>query len=53
MQIDGYDGIELKGIEKQFNSSLSTYHDLLNIIKDKEFLMIVQMKRLSKKLSIL
>ena len=36
--IDGYDGIELKGIEKQFNSSLSTYHDLLNIIKDKEFL---------------
>ena len=36
--IDGYDGIELKGIEKQFNSSLSTYHDLLNIINDKEFL---------------
>ena len=36
--IYGYDGIELKGIEKQFNSSLSTYHDLLNIIKDKEFL---------------
>lgn len=37
-EIDGYDGIELKGIEKQFNSSLSTYHDLLNIINDKEFL---------------
>lgn len=36
--IDGYDGIELKGIGKQFNSSLSTYHDLLNIINDKEFL---------------
>lgn len=36
--IDGYDGIELKGIEKQFNSSLSTYHDLLNIINNKEFL---------------
>lgn len=36
--IDGYDGIELKGIEKQFNSSLYTYHDLLNIINDKEFL---------------
>lgn len=36
--IDGYDGIELKGIEKQFNSSLSTYHDLLNIINDKKFL---------------
>lgn len=36
--IDGYDGIELKGIEKQFNSSLSTYHDLFNIINDKEFL---------------
>ncbi|MFR4709896.1 MAG: type II CRISPR RNA-guided endonuclease Cas9 [Faecalibacillus intestinalis] len=36
--IYGYDGIELKGIEKQFNSSLSTYHDLLNIINDKEFL---------------
>lgn len=36
--IDGYDGIELKGIEKQFNSSLSTYHDLLNIINEKEFL---------------
>lgn len=36
--VDGYDGIELKGIEKQFNSSLSTYHDLLKIIKDKEFM---------------
>lgn len=36
--IDGYDGIGLKGIEKQFNSSLSTYHDLLNIINEKEFL---------------
>ena len=36
--IDGYDGIELKGIEKQFNSSLSTYHNLLNIINEKEFL---------------
>ena len=36
--IDGYDGIELKGIEKQFNASLSTYHDLLKIIKDKEFM---------------
>ena len=36
--IDGYDGIELKGIEKQFNSSLSTYHDFLNIINEKEFL---------------
>lgn len=36
--IYGYDGIELKGIEKQFNSSLSTYHDLLKIINDKEFL---------------
>lgn len=35
---DGYDGIELKGIEKQFNASLSTYHDLLKIIKDKEFM---------------
>lgn len=34
--VDGYDGIELKGIEKQFNASLSTYHDLLKIIKDKE-----------------
>ncbi|WP_117099786.1 type II CRISPR RNA-guided endonuclease Cas9, partial [Klebsiella pneumoniae] len=34
--VDGYDGIELKGIEKHFNSSLSTYHDLLKIIKDKE-----------------
>ena len=36
--VDGYDGIEIKGIEKQFNASLSTYHDLLKIIKDKEFL---------------
>lgn len=36
--IDGYDGIELKGIDKQFNSSLSSYHDLLKIINDKEFL---------------
>ena len=36
--VDGYDGIELKGIEKHFNSSLSTYHDLLKIIKDKEFM---------------
>lgn len=36
--VDGYDGIELKGIEKQFNASLSTYHDLLKIIKDKEFI---------------
>ena len=36
--VDGYDGIELKGIEKQFNTSLSTYHDLLKIIKDKEFM---------------
>ena len=36
--VDGYDGIELKGIEKQFNASLSTYHDFLKIIKDKEFM---------------
>lgn len=36
--VDGYDGIELKGIEKQFNASLSTYHDLLKIIKDKAFM---------------
>ena len=36
--VDGYDGIELKGIEKQFNASLSTYHDLLKIIKDKELM---------------
>ena len=36
--VDGYDGIELKGIEKQFNASLSTYHDLLKIIKDKDFM---------------
>lgn len=36
--VDGYDGSELKGIEKQFNASLSTYHDLLKIIKDKEFM---------------
>lgn len=36
--IYGYDGIEIKGIEKRFNSSLSTYHDLLEIINDKEFL---------------
>jgi len=36
--VDGYDGIELKGIEKQFNASLSTYHDLLKIIKDKGFM---------------
>ncbi|AYF96405.1 type II CRISPR RNA-guided endonuclease Cas9 [Streptococcus gwangjuensis] len=36
--VDGYDGIELKGIEKQFNASLSTYHDLLKIIKDKKFM---------------
>ena len=36
--VDGYDGIELKGIEKHFNSSLSTYHDLIKIIKDKEFM---------------
>ena len=36
--VDGYDGIELEGIEKQFNASLSTYHDLLKIIKDKEFM---------------
>ena len=35
---DNYDGIEIKGIEKQFNASLSTYHDLLKIIKDKEFM---------------
>ena len=36
--VDGYDGIELKGIEKQFNASLSTYHDLLKIIKNKGFM---------------
>lgn len=36
--VDGYDGIELKGMEKQFNASLSTYYDLLKIIKDKEFM---------------
>ncbi|MBZ2065786.1 type II CRISPR RNA-guided endonuclease Cas9 [Streptococcus sanguinis] len=36
--VDGYDGIELKGIEKQFNANLSTYHDLLKIFKDKEFM---------------
>ncbi|KXT76314.1 CRISPR-associated protein, Csn1 family [Streptococcus sp. DD10] len=36
--VDGYDGIELKGIDKQFNASLSTYHDLLKIIKDKDFM---------------
>ena len=36
--VDGYDGIELKGIEKQFNASLSTYHDLLKIIKDEAFM---------------
>ena len=36
--VDGYDGIEIKGIEKQFNASLSTYHDLLKIIKDKEYM---------------
>ena len=36
--VDSYDGIEIKGIEKQFNASLSTYHDLIKIIKDKEFL---------------
>ena len=36
--VDGYDGIELKGIEKQFNAGLSTYHDLLKIIRDKEFM---------------
>ena len=36
--VEGYDGIELKGIEKQFNASLSTYHDLLKIIKDKAFM---------------
>jgi len=36
--VDGYDGIELEGIEKQFNASLSTYHDLLKIIKDKGFM---------------
>lgn len=36
--VDGYDGIELKGIEKQFNASFSTYHDLLKIIKDKVFM---------------
>ena len=36
--VDGYDGIELKGIEKQFNASLSTYHDLLKVIKDKRFM---------------
>ena len=36
--VDGYYGIELKGIEKQFNASLSTYHDLLKIIKDKAFM---------------
>ncbi len=38
LNVDGYDGIELKGIEKQFNASLSTYHDLLKIIKDKAFM---------------
>ncbi|WP_049486966.1 MULTISPECIES: type II CRISPR RNA-guided endonuclease Cas9 [Streptococcus] len=37
-KIDNYDGIELKGIEKQFNASLSTYHDILKIIRDKEFM---------------
>ena len=37
-KLDNYDGIELKGIEKQFNASLSTYHDLLKIIRDKEFM---------------
>ncbi|MBP2621100.1 type II CRISPR RNA-guided endonuclease Cas9 [Streptococcus panodentis] len=36
--VDGYDGIELKGIEQKFNAGLSTYHDLLKIINNKEFM---------------
>lgn len=35
--VDGYDGIELKGIEGSFNASLTAYHDLLKIL-DQDFL---------------
>lgn len=36
-KVDGYEGIAIKGIEKQFNASLSTYHDLKKIL-GKDFL---------------
>lgn len=52
-KIDNYDGIELKGIEKQFNASLSTYHDILKIIRDKEFMDDPKMEIFLKMLSIL
>ena len=35
---NGYEGVELKGLEDQFNASLPTYHDLLKIIRDKAFM---------------
>ncbi|MFH6701151.1 type II CRISPR RNA-guided endonuclease Cas9 [Streptococcus suis] len=35
---NGYEGVELKGLEDQFNASLPTYHDLLKIIQDKAFM---------------
>ncbi|HFI0563904.1 TPA: type II CRISPR RNA-guided endonuclease Cas9 [Streptococcus suis] len=36
--IDGYSGVELKGVKDRFNASLSTYHDLLKLTHDKEFI---------------
>ncbi|HEM5129359.1 TPA: type II CRISPR RNA-guided endonuclease Cas9, partial [Streptococcus suis] len=35
---NGYAGVELKGLEEQFNASLPTYHDLLKILRDKAFI---------------
>ncbi|WP_221913098.1 type II CRISPR RNA-guided endonuclease Cas9 [Streptococcus halichoeri] len=37
-KIECCDSVEISGVEDRFNASLGTYHDLLKIIKDKEFL---------------
>ena len=37
-KIECFDSVEIIGVEDRFNASLGTYHDLLKIIKDKDFL---------------
>lgn len=37
-KIECFDSVEISGVEDRFNASLGTYHDLLKIIKDKDFL---------------
>lgn len=37
-KIECWDSVEITGVEDSFNASLGTYHDLLKIIQDKDFL---------------